>query len=101
LYHIYIYIYIYIYYFEDFFIKKIKNKKIVGVAEPPPSQMGVVSATPILVGPWGWPATQNFFFIYIYIKEIIKIIIKKNDSYISAEVYHGDMCRACTPTPVG
>jgi len=49
----------------------------------------------------GWPATQNFFFIYIYIKEIIKIIIKKNDIHISAEVYHGDRCRAYTPTLVG
>jgi hypothetical protein len=31
----------------------------------------------------------------------IKIIIKKNDSHVNAEVYHGDKCRACTPTPVG
>jgi hypothetical protein len=96
------------------------------VAEPPPSQMGMVSAPPILalgggrttpMGPasigvaakWGWfrpppkialgVAEQPKF--YIYIKEIIKIIITKHDSHVSVEVYYRDMCRTCTPTPVG
>jgi hypothetical protein len=41
------------------------------------------------------------FYLFIYIKEIIKIIIIKNDNHVSAELYHGDRCRACTPTPVG
>jgi hypothetical protein len=59
----------------------------MGVVEPPPWPLGVALSHP-----------QN---LYIYKKEIIKIIIKKNDSHVSAEVYHGDRCHACTLTPVG
>jgi hypothetical protein len=47
---------------------------------------------------WGW---LSHLSLYIYINEIIKIIIKIYDSHVSIEVYHGDRCRACTPTHVG
>jgi hypothetical protein len=106
---------------------------LMRVAWPPPIQMGVVSAIPILTlecsrstpkgqgggsatpkmalgvakpPPWQPPSCgskevagplQN----YIYIKEIIKIIIIKNSSHVSADVCHGNRCRACTPTSIG
>jgi hypothetical protein len=55
---------------------------------------------------WGWfdqngGGLATSLYIYIYINEIIKIIIKIYDSHFSIEVYHGDRCRACTPTHVG
>jgi hypothetical protein len=72
----------YYYYFNDLFYIYINKKNSGGGSATPLGHMGVVSATPILVLRGGFGHPPDFilfliFYIYIYIKEIIKIIIIK------------------------